>query len=411
MNDNSSYVYRNGPFANAEDVSGVSNEGERYVPLAIPYNAAMHLGHMASYKHALRYAYGKNVLDLGCGTGYGAHFLASFGASSVLAADFDQTAVDYAVKYYAHPNVKHLRLDGNRPLPFNDSSFDFVFCSQVIEHIVEPGELLNEIRRVLKPGGFCLVTAPNKELFTPDPQHHQNEHHISEMNASQYESLGRTVFPRVRLAGIPQNCLVLNPDQSVSVKTNEEIAPGDYRMVFDAVSTCENLLLFGHTREDGEFDETLPDKLAPVSSGLEPCFWDAAPGVERWVTLGSYPRTPAPGERPGRSPALGVLKTTVYSPYDKLYRIEISLLNDGEYEIDAVLREGSSKGAVMLKTAARVHNRRASLLFPPLAGSGQRYYHLELRARCRFWHYLSKRESIPRFACQGGQPVVHTFHG
>ena len=61
-----------GPFANPEEVSEISNKGERYVPLVYSYNAAMHLGHMASYKLALRYAYGRKVLDLGCGTGYGA---------------------------------------------------------------------------------------------------------------------------------------------------------------------------------------------------------------------------------------------------------------------------------------------------------------------------------------------------
>jgi len=43
-----------GPFATSEDVSIISNQGERYVPLVDPYSAAVHMGHMASYRYALR---------------------------------------------------------------------------------------------------------------------------------------------------------------------------------------------------------------------------------------------------------------------------------------------------------------------------------------------------------------------
>jgi hypothetical protein len=39
-----------GPFASSEEIASVFNQGERYVPTVDPYNAAMHLGHMASYK-------------------------------------------------------------------------------------------------------------------------------------------------------------------------------------------------------------------------------------------------------------------------------------------------------------------------------------------------------------------------
>ena len=262
-----------GPFANAEDVKDVSNQGERYVPLMAPYNAAMHLGHMASYKHALRYTYGKKILDLGCGSGYGSHFLASFGAKHVVAADVDAIALDYARKNYFLNRIRYVLLNRNNSLPFADQSFDFVFSSQVIEHLSDPVRFLQEIRRVLKTGAFCLVTTPNKKLFTPDPH---SEHHISEMDSSEYKKLGETIFFQVKMAGIPQNCLVTQPDNTVSAKPNEDIALDDYRMRFDRVEECENMLLFGHTEANGTFEEKLPEKYMEVSLNLTPFFWDAS---------------------------------------------------------------------------------------------------------------------------------------
>ncbi len=45
-------------------------------------------------------------------------------------------------------------------LPFADASFDVVVCTQVLEHVPEPAETLRELRRVLRPGGKLLLTAP-----------------------------------------------------------------------------------------------------------------------------------------------------------------------------------------------------------------------------------------------------------
>lgn len=46
-------------------------------------------------------------------------------------------------------------------LPFNDNTFDLVYCSEVIEHLVNPDFAMEEFRRVLKSGGNLLVTTPN----------------------------------------------------------------------------------------------------------------------------------------------------------------------------------------------------------------------------------------------------------
>jgi SAM-dependent methyltransferase len=49
--------------------------------------------------------------------------------------------------------------DGHR-FPFDDSSFDAILCNQVLEHVFNPDEFLEEMRRVLRPGGAVALTIP-----------------------------------------------------------------------------------------------------------------------------------------------------------------------------------------------------------------------------------------------------------
>lgn len=53
-------------------------------------------------------------------------------------------------------------------LPFEDNSFDIVTCREVIEHVEDEQKALKEIKRVLKPHGYLLITTPNLYNFPPD---------------------------------------------------------------------------------------------------------------------------------------------------------------------------------------------------------------------------------------------------
>lgn len=397
-----------GPFARPEAVADVANDGERYVPLVYAYNAAMHLGHMAAYKVALRYAYGKHILDLGCGTGYGSHFLASFGAASVVAADVEPKALDYAKSNYAHANIRHMQVNANDPLPFEDETFDFVFCSQVIEHIIEPAALMAEIRRILKKDCFCLITAPNKELFTPDPEHADNEHHISEMNLCEYETAGREAFPHIQVAGIPQNCLIFHTDKPVTVKPNEDIRPEDYRMRNHELAACENLLLFGHTEANGAFDETLPEPLAAAAHTLAPLFLDGSHTANQWVALGLYPGTREIGDAVSHSP--GSVQIYVDSPYPGLYRIDTGLARTGDFTIEALMRKESNDGDVVYQGLAEVEDGIIRLTFPPVDDAEGKRFFLELYAQHSLSSRIFKSRALPRFSFVNGQLPIWTFH-
>lgn len=100
---------------------------------------------------------GRNrMIDLGCGAGELSVFARDLG--------YDVTAVDVS-----EANVQSVQAMGfaaqvadlNRPLPFEDNSFDFATLVEVIEHVVNAELLLSEIARVLRPGGKLLVSTPN----------------------------------------------------------------------------------------------------------------------------------------------------------------------------------------------------------------------------------------------------------
>jgi SAM-dependent methyltransferase len=95
---------------------------------------------------------GGRVLDLGCGPGYYSTALRSAGASV--------TGVDYDWQELGGTTRASLAADARR-LPFEDATFDGVFCSNMLEHSPDTSRVFDEIERVLRPGGWAWVSWTN----------------------------------------------------------------------------------------------------------------------------------------------------------------------------------------------------------------------------------------------------------
>jgi hypothetical protein len=371
-----------------------------------PYNAAMHLGHMASYKHALRYAYDRQVLDLGCGTGYGAHYLASYGARRVVAVDVDPVGLDYARQAYAHPRVEYQCCDGQE-LPFGDASFDFVFSSQAIEHMPDPEAFLRESSRVLKQDGACLITTPNRLLYSPDPTKGPGEFHISEMSPEEFEAVGRAVFPHLEMAGIPQNCLQVLPDGTLGSKPNTLLRLEDYQVQQNDLAQCENTLLLGYREAQSTFSAKLPHWLLRAYTNLGPCFWDAV--THRWLELGLFP-----ADTPMETQSSGGQQSVHYSfrsPLDHLCRIDVALRAACAVPLEITLRDAAQYGELAIREVVRTAGKRLSLTLPPLEASAGRELCLKIRPSPGFLgSFWRGRRRLPQFAYHGDQLCVWTFH-
>jgi 2-polyprenyl-3-methyl-5-hydroxy-6-metoxy-1,4-benzoquinol methylase len=103
------------------------------------------------------------LLDVAAGSGLAAEALAAQGWT-VTALDLSQELVD---QIRARPGIREaLQHDlSSGPLPFEDARFAAVFAGEIIEHLVDTRRFLEELHRVLRPGGLLVVTTPNLASF------------------------------------------------------------------------------------------------------------------------------------------------------------------------------------------------------------------------------------------------------
>lgn len=164
--------------------------GERVIPGAV--NADLLNEHLARYVFAAAYVAGKRVLDVACGSGYGAAILGQT-ALRVVGADIAREAVDYARNHYAAPNTAFVQADC-LSLPFRPAEFDVVVAFEIIEHIGDGVAFLQEMRRILPPSGLLLLSTPNRLYYTED-RGEVNPFHEREYSYAEFRELLRVVFP------------------------------------------------------------------------------------------------------------------------------------------------------------------------------------------------------------------------
>jgi 2-polyprenyl-3-methyl-5-hydroxy-6-metoxy-1,4-benzoquinol methylase len=106
---------------------------------------------------------GRRVLEVACGRGGFAVWLAQQGAALVVGADFSRTAVGKAAQHAAAARAGALRLAvaDITALGCAGAAFDVVVSCETLEHLPRPDAALQELARVLRPGGTLLLTTPN----------------------------------------------------------------------------------------------------------------------------------------------------------------------------------------------------------------------------------------------------------
>jgi len=140
---------------------------------------------------------GGRGLDFGCGVGGLTYRLAEH-CSHVVGIDLEQDKMDFArrqSKNLGVKNVEFVQYDGGE-VPLADASFDVIFCVDVVEHLPNPERFVTDFYRLLKPGGWFLLS------FGP-PWYHAHGKHMWVKLPGWWSHL---LFPRssvMKAAGYP----------------------------------------------------------------------------------------------------------------------------------------------------------------------------------------------------------------
>ena len=118
------------------------------------------------YIWAGTFCVGKSVLEMACGTGPGLGHLLSI-SEMVTACDISNTVLDHARKQYGDRIAFH-QSDAART-PFDNQTFDVIVLFEAIYYIENVAMLINEVVRLLRPGGVFLIATANKDLFDFNP--------------------------------------------------------------------------------------------------------------------------------------------------------------------------------------------------------------------------------------------------
>jgi SAM-dependent methyltransferase len=187
------YTQRDQP----EGVPPLSLTGERTLP-DVPEENYWYRRHLAAYDWIARHVAGLEVVDMACGEGYGSAVLAQR-AARVTGVDANPEAHEHARAKYTRPGLSFERdLVETWAKPV-----DAVVFLQTIEHVQDPGAILDHFRSIVRPGGVAYVSTPNLlTLAGPDREKSDNPWHVKEYRAEEFRELCEAHFDRVEMLGL-----------------------------------------------------------------------------------------------------------------------------------------------------------------------------------------------------------------
>jgi len=177
--------------------------GERMI-LNTTFDAGGEAEHLERYRYACQFASGAQTIDIACGSGYGSKMLLDAGATSVLGMDISEEAVAYAQERYGAPGISFRPGDAQNLKGIPDNSVDLIVSFETIEHLPNVNNYLDEMRRVLKPGGQYIVSTPDRRLATvlyPLASKPRNPFHVEEFTDSEMREILARRFEIVEFAG------------------------------------------------------------------------------------------------------------------------------------------------------------------------------------------------------------------
>jgi SAM-dependent methyltransferase len=187
------YLQRDQP----EGVPPLALTGERTLP-DVPEENYWYRRHLVVYEWIAQRVGALRVIDMACGEGYGTAVLART-AAAVVGVDANPDAHEHARLRYTDPNLRFERalVEG-----FSEPADAVVFL-QTIEHLQDPGAVLDHFRSLVGEAGTVFVSTPNVLTLAPKgAQRSDNPWHVHEYRREELERLCREHFSAVEICGL-----------------------------------------------------------------------------------------------------------------------------------------------------------------------------------------------------------------
>ena len=138
---------------------------------------------------------GDTVVDVGCGDGGASLFCAKRGAH-VTIVDIDPQVIAAMEARLAEvsPGAYASHVSNGNPLPLADAVASRVLCTEVLEHVDDPDQLLAELARIGKPGALYLLSVPgalqeNLQKHVAPPSYFQKPNHVRIVERSEFAEM------------------------------------------------------------------------------------------------------------------------------------------------------------------------------------------------------------------------------
>ncbi len=200
--------------------------------------------HLHRYAVAIELCKDKIVLDIASGEGYGSNLLAGV-ASKVVGVDISAKTIKAAKEKYASKRNNLEFMEGRAEnIPTDKKMFDVVVSFETIEHHDKHQEMMNEIKRVLKPGGLLIISSPDKFFYSDRPGT-KNPFHVKELYKNEFQDLLKNNFKNVGLYRQKAFfCSVIVHDDNSSSHKSAKFYEGNYSSV-SVNNDIESVYLIG----------------------------------------------------------------------------------------------------------------------------------------------------------------------
>jgi 2-polyprenyl-3-methyl-5-hydroxy-6-metoxy-1,4-benzoquinol methylase len=169
-------------------LTGYWNTGERLHPLFVTNN---YVNHLRVYQFVSQFVKGKQILDVGCGVGYGTALLGR-NASRAVGIDLSEDTIYEAFRLY--PEGEFLQMDAEN-MTFPAEAFDAIISTENFEHLPNQAKHARELARVIRKNGLCFIATPNPELFVGEV----NPFHTKENTYEELMALLSACFREVEI--------------------------------------------------------------------------------------------------------------------------------------------------------------------------------------------------------------------